>query len=286
VPKTGGNVTFTYLVTNRGTEAATITALSDDKFGALAGDADCGLGAVLAVGATCDFAATFAVPAGTYPGSHTNVFSATAADDDGSTATATDPETIAYTEPNQPGGKILPTGTTCQQYRDGTAGPMYDVQYTLKKNKIGTVNPGVFFYYSSVRLPSGSFVITVPQHNSYTDSTGSHADVWPDIPAQSAEGIILWDPFSNRMQVATGSYDPVANTATISGVATADIYYVSVKYSPSAAYVPGTSSGLVGYTVPAKSVVTYTFQTWLKSGGGAPTLVPSSEATQLIVPKR
>jgi hypothetical protein len=205
------------------------------------------------------------------------------ADDDGNTATATEPETITYTEPNQPGGKILPNGTTCQQYRDGTAGQMYPVQYTLKKIKISTVSPGVFFYYSTVRLTSGQFSITVPQHNAYTD--GSQADLWPDIPAQTTNAIILWDAACNRVKATTTSYDPVSNTATISGSAAADIYYVSVKYSPSATYVSSTNSGLVGYTVPAKVNVQYSFNTVLKMGGGAPTPVSGSEATQLVIPK-
>ena len=71
MPETGGNVTFTYVVTNNSAEAATITALTDDKFGTLAGDADCQVGTVLAAGGSCAFQATFAIPAGDYPGSHT-----------------------------------------------------------------------------------------------------------------------------------------------------------------------------------------------------------------------
>jgi len=49
VPETGGNVLFTYTVTNNSSEAVTITALSDDKFGTLTGDADC------QVGRACDW---------------------------------------------------------------------------------------------------------------------------------------------------------------------------------------------------------------------------------------
>ncbi len=97
VPETGGNVTFTYVVTNNSLEAATLTVLSDDKFGTLAGDADCQVGTVLPGGASCTFSATFAVPAGDYPGSHVNVFTATASDGDGNTDTAIDDATVIYT---------------------------------------------------------------------------------------------------------------------------------------------------------------------------------------------
>jgi len=45
-------------VTNNSIEAAEITVLSDDKFGTLAGDADCQLGTVLVAGASCSFEIT------------------------------------------------------------------------------------------------------------------------------------------------------------------------------------------------------------------------------------
>ncbi|MBM3152632.1 MAG: sortase, partial [Chloroflexi bacterium] len=98
VPETGGNVTFTYTVTNNSLEAATITALSDDRFGPLTGDADCQVTTVLAPLASCSFEATFAVPAGDFPGSHVDVFSATVSDGDGDTDTATNTATVTYTD--------------------------------------------------------------------------------------------------------------------------------------------------------------------------------------------
>jgi len=85
-------------VTNNSTEAATITVLSDDKFGTLAGDTDCQVGTVLAGGASCSFEATFAIPAGDFPGNHVNTFTATVTDDDTNTDTATDDATVAYTD--------------------------------------------------------------------------------------------------------------------------------------------------------------------------------------------
>ncbi|MBP6786366.1 MAG: DUF11 domain-containing protein [Candidatus Promineofilum sp.] len=99
VPETGGPVTFTYVVTNNATEPATITSLTDDKFGTLAGDADCQVGTVLAAnGGSCTFDALFNVPAGNYPGSHTNVFTAKAEDPDGNESVADDPEEVTYTD--------------------------------------------------------------------------------------------------------------------------------------------------------------------------------------------
>ncbi len=96
VPETGGNVTFTFVVKNDSTEAATITALSDSKFGVLTGDADCQVGTVLTGGASCSFEATFAIPAGEAGSTHINVFTATVTDGDDNNAADTDDETITY----------------------------------------------------------------------------------------------------------------------------------------------------------------------------------------------
>ena len=98
VPETGGNVTFTYVVQNTGTVPVTITELSDDKFGTLAGDGDCQVGTVIAVGGSCTFDAIFAVPAGVAGGTHTNIFTAKAEDDDGNEGSDDDPEDVTYTD--------------------------------------------------------------------------------------------------------------------------------------------------------------------------------------------
>ena len=98
VPETGGSVPFTFVVTNNSAEAATITDLTDDKFGALAGDADCQVGTVLAGGASCTFSASFSIPAGTYPGEHVNVFTATVLDNEENSDSSSDSETVTYTD--------------------------------------------------------------------------------------------------------------------------------------------------------------------------------------------
>jgi uncharacterized repeat protein (TIGR01451 family) len=86
VPIEGGNVTFTYVVTNTSPISVVIESLSDDKFGVLEGDEDCQVGTILAPGASCEFEATFFVepdevadpPQDTLP--HVNVFTACVAD--------------------------------------------------------------------------------------------------------------------------------------------------------------------------------------------------------------
>lgn len=96
IPETGGDVKFTYTVTNNSTEAGTITGLADDKFGPLTGDDDCKVGTVLASKASCSFEVTFNVPAGNAAGTHVDVFKATVTDGDGNDDTATDDATVTY----------------------------------------------------------------------------------------------------------------------------------------------------------------------------------------------
>ena len=104
IPETGGNVDFTYTVTNNSSEPAEITVLSDNRFGILAGDVDCQVGTILAPLASCSFDATFAVPAGEALATHVNTFTATVTDGDGNTDTATADATVTYTD-------VLPTVT-------------------------------------------------------------------------------------------------------------------------------------------------------------------------------
>jgi uncharacterized repeat protein (TIGR01451 family) len=126
VNEPGGNVTFTFTVTNTSTvDAVTITSLSDDKFGVLVGDADCQVGTVIPVGGSCTFDATFAVN-GEGDTSHTNVFTAHAEDNEGNDATDEDdavveiadvlPEvevtkTAGVTSISEPGGNVTYTFT-------------------------------------------------------------------------------------------------------------------------------------------------------------------------------
>src|SRR5262245_287984 len=55
VATTGGDVTFTFTVHNTADAQLEITALSDDMFGSLPGDADCHVGTLLVSGGSCSF---------------------------------------------------------------------------------------------------------------------------------------------------------------------------------------------------------------------------------------
>lgn len=96
ISETGGYATFTYAISNYSREDATIVDLTDDKFGALAGDDDCKVGKILLGERSCSFSATFPIPPGDYPGSHVNVFSASVEASDGSQDTDTAEASISY----------------------------------------------------------------------------------------------------------------------------------------------------------------------------------------------
>jgi len=224
----GGQVEFTFVVTNNADEDATITDLSDNKFGALTGDADCNVTTVLAAnGGSCEFKATFNVT-GAGGTSHTNVFSATASDDDGNSDTATDDATVTILSPT---GRIAPTATTCQDFVGGTAGDLTEILYGLKGNKINNVAPGVLFYYSLVTVPAGTHTIDVTQSTSPSF-----------IPFAIQQDQAVLYSYPGCVKLTNNS------TGVFTGIS-GGTYIVGIKYNP------GT---VVGATNPGNVIYTFT----------------------------
>ena len=95
VPETGGDVTYTFVVTNNGAESVTLTSLVDDIFGDIS--VECGLPQVIAAGGSYTCAITRTI-SGDFPGSHVNTVTATAEDDDGNTDTAQATETVDFSD--------------------------------------------------------------------------------------------------------------------------------------------------------------------------------------------
>ena len=105
MPETGGEVTYTFVVTNNGAEAVDFDGLTDDMFGDISGDLsedEAGtipvtLPVSIAAGGsfTCYYQATIAGEAGT---SHVNTATATANDGEGGTDSASDDATVDFTD--------------------------------------------------------------------------------------------------------------------------------------------------------------------------------------------
>jgi hypothetical protein len=94
-PEPGGAFTFTVVVTNTSFEPVTLTSLTDNVYGNLNGQGTCATGAVLGANGgtyTCTFTGNFFGNAGAV---QTDVVTATAVDNDGDTATASDDATVS-----------------------------------------------------------------------------------------------------------------------------------------------------------------------------------------------
>jgi hypothetical protein len=200
-------------------------------------------------------------------------------DSNNNTQTVTDTASATVNLPLELLGAIRPTGTTCQQYRDGTGQTMQQyyppygyVYYALKGKVINSINPGVFFYYSKITLAGGSFTINVTQSNNVN---------WPKLSAQGGSNIILWNSACTKVAGLTTTFNTTTGSAVISGSAPAGTYFISVKWQPSSKYTKNTNVGLVGYGPTGQPQVTYSFAATLNGGA-----VTSSGASQVIAPKK
>ena len=100
VPETGGNVIFTFLVTNNSAEAATLNSLTDPFFGgSLHNKGNCALPQPLAAGGGSYTCAITQFISGDYGGpNHSNTVTAGAGDNDGNNTTANDGATVSFTD--------------------------------------------------------------------------------------------------------------------------------------------------------------------------------------------
>ena len=143
-------------------------------------------------------------------------------------------------------GQILPTGTTCEDFRDaqiiGTLlPPLPGVNYRLKDSTINSVNPGVFFYLSAVPGPFTSLEVTE------TDLLS-----WPVIGVQMLDQIVLWDSACTKVHNTETTFEDGIATIVPLGPITSDTYYIQIKYTPST---------LVGFDGTGGNTNTYSFQT-------------------------
>jgi hypothetical protein len=145
-----------------------------------------------------------------------------------------------FTVPAPPTGLIAPTNTTCQEYlATPSAYVLGAIHYSVTgANKIGgNINPGVFFYFSTVTVTAGQTVTT-----SQEDGGGGlfllnqgHASAY-DL---------------NCNKVATGTPTDGGATASFT-FAQAGTYVLQLQYS---------TKSLAGNAAPSTSSVTYGFDT-------------------------
>ena len=129
VYETGDTVTFTFTVTNNSPEAAEITALVANKFDEMEGETNCKTGTVLAGGANCQFQTPLAVPPGAVGSAHVNTFTATVKDNEGNTSSASESETITYTEAPKPAITVQKEVFADGIWQDANAAPGPQITY-------------------------------------------------------------------------------------------------------------------------------------------------------------
>ena len=163
-------------------------------------------------------------------------------------------------------GRITPTGTTCQQYRDdseATPVPLLsELLYTTKgvapAVKINAVSPGVFFYYTKVTGDATNRTVSITQENDATSA--------PAIPINQGQ-VVLYDASTCKVvkwEVTLGGTGEATGELPKNGD-----FIIGVKYSPST---------LKGLAAPDPTTVTYTFGAELED-------VPFDEATIVLAPK-
>jgi len=140
--------------------------------------------------------------------------------------------------------KITPTGTTCTQFKNGTAQTLSSLQYSVTNGVIHNVAPGVFFYWVKVTVPAGNNSFTVTQ----TITTGNFNSFF-----DMASGNNVFDSNCNSVH-PTITQDPTTGTVTVQWNApTAGTYFISIKFS---------GSSLAGKPAPSPgTTVHYDFMT-------------------------
>src|SRR5262249_2002469 len=123
------------------------------------------------------------------------------------TATATATATATFTPTPTPiqVSKITPTGTTCTQFRDGTAETLSSLNYSVKNGKINQVSPGVFFYWLKVTVPAGNNSFSITQTITTSNFSGrlamqSGSNVF-DVSCNSQHPTITQNPTTGTVSV-------------------------------------------------------------------------------------
>jgi hypothetical protein len=141
--------------------------------------------------------------------------------------------------------QITPTGTTCAQFRNGTAETLLSLNYSVSGGKIkNNVTPGVFFYWVSVTVPAGNNVLTITE----TITTGNFTGLF-----NFASGSNVFN--SNCNSVSNNiTQNPATGTVTVSfNAPTAGTYIIGIKYD---------SKSIAGLPAPGPATtVHYNFAT-------------------------
>ncbi|MGH2490415.1 MAG: DUF11 domain-containing protein [Candidatus Limnocylindria bacterium] len=152
--------------------------------------------------------------------------------DNSSTATIT----VECAPPPPPSSKITPTGTTCEQFRDGTATDLNAILYGVRANgTIGNVAPGIAFYFVAW---NGGTIHIVQSDNGSTPAFGVQSvQVYTASNCERTRGVTI---------------STVGTTTTISGATPGTAYIARLAMDPNT---------VVGSPAPIPATVTYGYTT-------------------------
>src|SRR4029078_8328241 len=118
--------------------------------------------------------------------------------------------------------QLAPTTTTCQQFRDGTAGIENVVNYGVKSNKINNVSPGVLFYYTKFQLSTGGTVVV--------HLTQTMGDSLPFFGVQSVQ--VFTGTCGTVSGATINTSNPADVTITLTGVTAGEPFIANIKIDP------------------------------------------------------
>ena len=140
--------------------------------------------------------------------------------------------------------KITPTGTTCNDFKNGQAETLASLSYSVKNGQINRIAPGVFFYWLKVTVPAGNNVFTVTE----TITTGNFTTKF--LLANGGNNV-----FNNSCNAISNNSTQAGNgtvTVTFNAPVAGD-YFISLKYN---------TNSVKGAPAPAPTTtVHYDFQT-------------------------
>lgn len=154
-------------------------------------------------------------------------------------------------------GRLAPTQTSCTDFRDApnaTENNLTFVEYSRKGGVISQVNPGVFFYYSQIKLASaGTLTITTDQ----IANPAFKEFLVHNYPSTSQ--VNLYNATCTAIGSATVSFLDGGTRAQVTLLnAPAGDYILGIKFDP---------TSIVGEAISPNTQIVYTFATSVNGGG-------------------
>ena len=249
----GDAIVWTYRVKNTGEASLTNVTVTDNRIPA--SQIDCGGGtnviASLAAGDSHNCIALGVAGIGTYE----NTGFVTGKPPYGENVTDEDDSSyFAWAS-----GQIAPTDTSCEMFRDHTAQTLSQENYLVSKGKIGSVAPGVFFYYSRIVIPEEGV-------SSYEVRQSNDAS----FPMLESMQTFLWNATCEKVFVTASVVDGTVVYDT-SGLP-AGVYFISVKYKP---------NSIQGFALSPPYPSVHSLFGTFKLGS----LLPTTDASVVFMPK-